>query len=188
MVLLGIFAGVFLICCWLVVNKRIDKVDQAFSQWVIQHRKRWLTKMFHFFTALGKGLPSVCICLLLWLAPSKDEIALPVTISILFAGGSSRLLKPWIARTRPRESRLVEESDFSFPSAHALGSAALYGGVAFHAVAIFPIYGTLLFVVCFFLVFLIGFSRIYLGIHYASDVVGGWALGLFFAMLTYLFL
>jgi undecaprenyl-diphosphatase len=88
---------------------------------------------------------------------------------------TNRLLKPWVHRSRPCAAFpavLTPDGDrgtFSFPSAHAANSAgaAVVAGLNFPNLAA-PAGA---------LALLIGLSRIYLGLHYPSDALGGWALG-----------
>jgi undecaprenyl-diphosphatase len=102
---------------------------------------------------------------------------------VIAAGGSVMfilLLKALFARPRPYfEQPLLLETYYSFPSGHAMEAVVLYGTLAYFAVLALRtwraraavILGTSL------LVLLIGFSRMYLGVHYFSDVVAGYAAG-----------
>ena len=82
--------------------------------------------------------------------------------------------------TRPRPllwPRLITETSYSFPSGHALGSVVLYGFLAYVFAAQFPtlsrgIYGTAIGIIV-----AIGFSRLYLGVHYPSDIAAGYTVG-----------
>lgn len=85
-------------------------------------------------------------------------------------------LKPMIARPRPDlwRPRLVAETGFSFPSGHALASAAFYPLLAW---ASLRLRRGAFFVLAFGLPLFVGFGRLYLGVHWPSDVLAGWALG-----------
>jgi undecaprenyl-diphosphatase len=98
------------------------------------------------------------------------------------------LLKLLIARPRP-PGDLVEVLDaatgLSFPSGHAMGSAAVYGCLAFAAwtsVSVRSLRSALVAVLGAVAI-AVGLSRVYLGVHWFSDVLGGWAAGLFFVTL-----
>jgi undecaprenyl-diphosphatase len=90
------------------------------------------------------------------------------------------LLKEFIHRTRPDTVYVtaMKFKSYSFPSAHALGATIIFGLLAYLAHRNLPPPWNL---VCpgllLGLIFLIGVSRIYLGAHYPSDVIGGWLLG-----------
>ncbi|MBI4057592.1 MAG: phosphatase PAP2 family protein [Elusimicrobia bacterium] len=66
---------------------------------------------------------------------------------------------------------------YSFPSGHALGAMVCYGWLAWLLAKSFPQHQTKIFAVSGILIFLIGFSRIYLGVHWPTDVLAGWLLG-----------
>lgn len=85
------------------------------------------------------------------------------------------LLKLFFARPRPNYPRLIEESGYSFPSGHAMGSLMFYGLLIYFLwqskfSKTLKVIGTIILTL---LIFLIGISRIYLGVHYPSDILGG---------------
>jgi len=92
----------------------------------------------------------------------------------------NQIVKHIVRRPRPSVLRLVDESGYSFPSGHSMVSVALYG------IIVYTIYKNvknkyvkwISIVLLSLLVLLIGFSRIYVGVHYFTDVVGGFTLGL----------
>lgn len=92
----------------------------------------------------------------------------------------NQIVKHLVRRPRPSVLRLVNESGYSFPSGHSMVSVALYG------IIVYTIYMNvknkyvkwISIVLLSLLVLLIGFSRIYVGVHYFTDVVGGFTLGL----------
>jgi len=88
----------------------------------------------------------------------------------------------WIFhRTRPNEALALIPSDgYSFPSGHATMSVIFYGLIAYFLVSFVfrrRLWKMLSLFAFFLLIFLIGFSRIYLGVHWTSDIIGGWFLG-----------
>ncbi|MBO1304677.1 phosphatase PAP2 family protein [Enterococcus sp. 669A] len=174
----------FLLVLILVQGQNIQPADVAFSQKVITYRKAGLTKMFLFFTKLGKAVPTLLICLLLVLIPqTRTTIALNVGINVVATTGLTFIIKRIFKRERPRDNRLVEETDHSFPSGHSSTAATLYIGIFLNAL-LFMNAAWWLAVPAFLLSFLVGFSRVYLGIHYFTDVLGGWFLGLTIAFVV----
>lgn len=173
---------IFVASLSLVLSGKGDPFDFRVSAAIISKRRSSLTKIMHFFTEIGKGVPTTVIIASLFFM-LKSSVTLPKiaafsTISTLFIG---KALKNLIQRVRPTENRLVEEKDFSFPSAHALSSAALYGSIALNSTMLAPSLHLSTILLCILLIFCIGFSRVYLGIHYLLDVIGGWSLGLVIA-------
>lgn len=87
------------------------------------------------------------------------------------------LLKQWYARARPVfQHPLVIEANYSFPSGHAMMSLIGYGMLAYFALLALRLPGARALVVAgaAFLIFMIGLARIYLGVHFFSDVIGGY--------------
>lgn len=101
----------------------------------------------------------------------------------LVAGGTlvvGSLLKLILRRDRP-VTEYVEHmfiDSFSFPSGHAAGSVPIFGLIAYLAAAMYQPWGALAAALIAVVTVLIGVSRVYLGAHYASDVLGGWVVGL----------
>ncbi|HEV3261765.1 MAG TPA: phosphatase PAP2 family protein [Gemmataceae bacterium] len=112
-------------------------------------------------------------------------------VAAAVAGGMllSWLIKAEIRRPRPKtRHELVSSmfaSDYSFPSGHSMMSAVVYLTLALIFTAVIRRWKVRVFVIgsSLLLVGLIGLSRMYLGVHYPSDVLGGWAGGLVWALL-----
>jgi undecaprenyl-diphosphatase len=91
----------------------------------------------------------------------------------------SAVLKRWFRRMRPETARVIGVHNYSFPSGHSFGSALVYGLLAVLAATQLPgPEGRVVAGLFSLMVLGIGLSRVYLGAHYPSDVVGGWVLGL----------
>jgi undecaprenyl-diphosphatase len=95
------------------------------------------------------------------------------------------LLKLAFARPRPDEMwRMAHASGYSFPSGHAMASASIYGAIALVLCTLFPRLRLPIAITTIALVFAIGASRVYLCVHYSSDVMAGWIVG---SVLPFLF-
>ena len=132
------------------------------------------------FTLLATGY-----CLLL-----RDGSAARLILAAA-AGGAllSSGLKWGLGRARPDiVPHLVEVSSLSFPSGHAMLSAAIYLSVGAVAAQVTPFHRTRLYLLgaALLVTGLVGLSRVYLGVHYPTDVLAGWAAGLAWAMLCWL--
>lgn len=139
-----------------------------------------LTSVMKFFTFIGSTKMVIILSLLIMLFLYKVlhhrlELIL-FTVVILGAAALNFLLKHLFHRMRPNLHRLIDISGFSFPSGHAMSAFALYGIVAFLLWRHIPTkWGrSLLIFISSFMILMIGISRIYLGVHYPSDIIGGY--------------
>jgi undecaprenyl-diphosphatase len=143
----------------------------------------WLTKVMTDLTALGgvTVLTLIVTLVVVYLTlRRKFRTALFVAASILGGWGLSSVLKLGIARPRPEVvQHLVEVTDMSFPSGHAMLSAITYLtlGAMLSRIEERPSLRLFFPLVAVVLTLIIGLSRIYLGVHYPTDVLGGWAAG-----------
>ena len=149
----------------------------------------WLPSAVRDVTALGS---STVLTLLVLVTASflalrrRFRSALLVLAATTLGALAVTLVKALIARSRPDlVERLMEEASHSFPSGHAANSAIVYLTLA---TLLFPVIrgwrmrGFVL-AVAMLLVALIGVSRVYLGVHWPSDVLAGWAFGSCWALL-----
>lgn len=174
---IGSFIG-FAIFLIMIQLGTMQRWEEAFALQIIQSRTPSLTRMMHFFTNLGKAFPTVAIALLLFAFPSsRADLAPKTSVSIFIVSAAAYLIKRIVRRDRPIDHRLVEEKDHSFPSAHAATSAAMYGTIALNLGQLVPSAVIPMTLLAILLSFMIGFSRVYLGIHFLTDVIGGWLLG-----------
>lgn len=144
-----------------------------------------------FITKLGNPLIVILIFLggflFLWWQKKRPEMIWFASNFLVIAGIINPLVKLLIMRARPTIPHLVTETSYSFPSGHAAGSMILYGSLFF----LMPILVrkkrlcTLLQFVMAFIIISVGISRIYLGVHYPSDITGGFLLSLSWLCLTY---
>ena len=110
-----------------------------------------------------------------------------LTVAIGGTGAVLFFLKEVVARARPPAAlQAYAETGFSFPSGHATMSLAFYGFLAYLAYGIFPAgrYRVAAGVIAGGLIWLIGFSRVYLGVHYPSDVAAGFIIAAVFLWLA----
>jgi membrane-associated phospholipid phosphatase len=99
----------------------------------------------------------------------------------------NQAMKLMFARPRPLLwPRLIQETSYGFPSGHALGSIVLYGFLAYLLVRRYPGQVRPIYGIAAGLISAIGFSRLYLGVHYPTDVLAGYAVGLIWLMLCIL--
>jgi undecaprenyl-diphosphatase len=157
------------------------RLDQTIYHWIPTIRALWLTKIMLAITYVGFALtylvlsPLISFCLY---KQKKILEAVFLNISLISAWALDDLLKFWFERSRPVGVELTAASGYSFPSGHAMVSMAFYGFLAFLLLSQRRSKRTKwLAAGLYILVFLIGFSRIYLNVHYTSDVLAGFLFG-----------
>ena len=149
----------------------------------------WLPSAVRDVTALGSttvlSFVVLATTLFLWLR-GRARTAVLVLVSTLLGGAAVTLIKALVGRARPDMiDRLMQETSNSFPSGHAATSAIVYLTLA---TLLFPVVReakmrAFLIGVALVLVGAIGVSRVYLGVHWPSDVIAGWAFGSVWALL-----
>lgn len=166
---------------WGIIGELDNEIGREFHE----ERRSWLTWVFIGITRLGDGWFIALVVLFVsgyFLIKRKDwKPALWYLLTVgLGAGVLNQFVKFIFQRPRPEDSlHLIEQGGYSFPSGHAMGSIIVYGALLF---LILRLSSHLLrnWVSAFFLLLLIGLigvSRVYLGVHYPSDIIGGYSLG-----------
>lgn len=131
-------------------------------------------------THLTDTLSVVAYCAVLLILPSRKQYGLPLTISALAGVAVYKPLKHIALRARPDKAlHLVEQGGYSFPSGHSVTSVLFYG------LAIYLLQKhckneklrRIMTAVCGFLIVFTGPSRIYVGVHWPTDVMTGWCVG-----------
>ncbi|MCF7824552.1 MAG: phosphatase PAP2 family protein [Candidatus Marinimicrobia bacterium] len=141
-------------------------------EWVLSIRAEWLTPIMKIFTFLGdEEFFLLFLPLAYWLW--RKDIMGRAGMVLLFTFVLNALIKGVFQIPRPESiSHLVQADDWSFPSGHSQAAMVLWGWLAWE---LKEKRGT---IVAAILIAGVGFSRIYLGVHYPSDVLGGFLLGL----------
>jgi undecaprenyl-diphosphatase len=148
----------------------------------------WMHEMVRDVTALGSfallGLIVTAVCLFLYLA-RKRSAAIFVLVSVLGGTALSTVLKLGYNRPRPDLVTMSEQFTASFPSGHAMLSAVTFLTLGALLARFAPTYRLQVFSIAGALVLtlLVGLSRLYMGVHYPSDILAGWCLGSAWALL-----
>lgn len=181
------FLSLFLLLCYQISNQEILSIDSFFiDRIVLNGRTDVLTTLFKIITFFSSVICLIVLAILVFLLLKRKE---EKKYFLGHLGGAviiSQGLKFLFQRERPLLIyRLVKETGFSFPSGHSMVGASFYGYLIYlilksklsKSEKVF--FSTLLSI----LVVGIGFSRVYLGVHYASDVLAGFCLGICYTSL-----
>lgn len=165
-----------------LAGKEIALFDEPLVGFIAQHRVSWLTTAMRDATLLGTGWFIVVLVLAAgFFLRVRARSWRPLLLLAVAAGGAGLLdliAKLVIGRARPPAVWMVGPvTGFSFPSGHA-SEAAVYGALAYLLARMCPAWQAkvLAWALAVAVSIIIGVSRVYLGVHWPTDVIGGWAL------------
>lgn len=171
----------FVLLAILMVTGNLQWFDDPIREWVYSIRNPALTEVLKVITYMGnwQTITLLCIVLLLF-RKTRLRYGVPVSAGAIFVTIFNRIIKLIFKRPRPEESlHLIEEGGYSFTSGHSITSMVVFG-LLIYLVRKYVrnrkaanILTAALAVPWIF----IGLSRIYMGVHFPSDVLAGWALG-----------
>ena len=167
----------FIIVMILVITNTIKPFDDAIYSFIIGFRSNGMDKFMKFITKFGNTKPVFAMLAITFLLVNmKNKILLGSNAVATL--GVNQVLKRIIRRARPDHLRLIKETGFSFPSGHSMISICLYGFLIYLCYT--KIKDKRIKIPCIvllsILILLVGISRIYVGVHYPSDVLGGYLL------------
>lgn len=166
----------FLLLAEDVFNNEIMKGDiigyKIISNYLIYDS---LTPIIKLITWFGSAICLIIITIVLFIALKNKKNSILIGINLIIITIINQILKFILQRPRPTEYRIIDETGYSFPSGHSMISMAFYGFI------IYLIYKNVknkylkitLITILSLLILMIGISRIYLGVHYTSDVCAG---------------
>ena len=181
---LGLCITLLLGLCWLfqeVWEKEVFGFDRSILLIIHQWSNPSLDSLMISVTRLGdpEWVVGVIVGTLCWLGLKRcyPEVIM-FTIACLGAFVLNSSMKVFFAKARPELwTRLIPETSFSFPSGHALGSIVLYGAIAYLLSRQVPKKSRLFYGIAIGIVTAIGFSRLYLGVHWPTDILAGYGIG-----------
>lgn len=190
--LLAVIPYILIRLLFIFAPEETARFDQSVTDFVIQFRNGIADIYFRLMTTLANEefviIAILVMLLVVVLAFRKWRVALIYLIGVVVGNlGVNSSLKNVFKRERPAEElRLVSESSFSFPSGHSFASAMIYPLTAYILMRYTGLgrYPRTVAVVVTLIVLSIGFSRIYLGVHFLTDVLAGYSLGYAFYYLT----
>lgn len=168
-----------------VLNKEPFAIDRWFIKHISYFRTSLINEVMKVITVFGGYItivPASLIVVIILLVQKRFDYLFTYIVSIIGGTLFFLVLKMTIQRNRPiTEKTLIEVEGWSFPSGHATMSVIFYGIIAYFIIKNIHSFklSVLLTILTGFIVILIGFSRIYLQVHYVTDVLVGYAGGIF---------
>ena len=178
-ILISILFIMFTIIMGLIFSDYIVSFDDNIYNIIFNIRNNFFDNFFKTITTFGNTITILCITIALLVFLSQKERYIAGT-TILLTVLLNQALKYILQRPRPNHMRLINQGGYSFPSGHAMISIAVYGFLIYFVAKkvkkMYLKYFTIRILII--LILGIGISRIYLGVHYPSDVLAGYILSL----------
>jgi len=165
----------FIILTIIVSINKIPSFDTQIQSFFLNIRNDNLTKIITFITNIGSASSLITLSLLILINIKNKKYPISIIINLISVFLISQLAKIIITRPRPIEINLIEASGYSYPSGHTMVSMAYFGFLAYLASIHIKnkILKNITITILITIPTLIGLSRIYLGVHYPSDVLAG---------------
>ena len=181
-IIVGIGIVIFSIIATLLLIDKITPFDNIIYNAIISLKSDSVTNFFKLITKLcnEKFIIIATVLIFIILLFKKKKIGFILTLNVLLCSGLNTLIKHIFLRPRPVGLKLIKQGGYSFPSGHSMMAVAFFGILIYLVCrskwkkSIKILLSSLLTV----LILLIGISRIYLGVHFASDVLAGFAIAL----------
>lgn len=167
-----------------LVHDKLKEFDTRVTSWFLSRRTDTITAYLTFVTHLGarNGYLAIIILLALFfiLRHRSRKFILQTVVVLALSTLSNIVLKEMFNRARPDIEHLVQVYTLSYPSGHAMSAMGFYGFLIFLVLRYRMnfLLKTIFVIILGFLILSIGISRIYLGVHFPSDVVAGFIGGL----------
>ncbi len=177
---------VFITLLVLLLTNNISFFDDFFYSIIIYFKNNFLTKIYKVFTFFCSVKFIIGFTILLVILIRNNKIKLFILCNLCGVVLLNQVLKRIIRRPRPTGINLIKENGFSFPSGHSMVSMAFYGVLIYliNKSKLNKETKLLLSLLLSILILFIGISRIYLGVHYASDVLAGFSLSLAYLIIS----
>lgn len=176
---------IFIILSILVLSKKDIAIDALVYNKISPLIKNNLTNNIKLLTYLGSGVVVIGITVFIIIFFKNKKYGLFLSIDLVLITIIQIILKNIFTRSRPLDIGLIKEKGYSFPSGHSLTSMAFYGLI------IYLIYNSklksqekIIYITLFSIfILIVGLSRIYLGVHFFTDVVGGFTFSICFLII-----
>ena len=180
-----IFNILFILCIVIFVTlllmynmDKLSTFDSTIYKYVTYYKNDIITNIAMLLSFLCSTWFIALICVFIMIVVKNKKIGFYTTLSVMLCYIFNVFIKNVVMRPRPVDINLVNEHGYSFPSGHSMGAISFYGFL------MYVVYRSnldnklkwLIYILNSLLILFIGFSRIYLGVHYPSDVIAGFSI------------
>jgi len=174
----------FIIVTIILCYGQTASIDTKIHNIILSIRNEKLTDIMLIITNICSIFWLTIITIIFAIFLKRKRISFYIITNLINTIFLSQVFKLLIQRNRPTEINIIEETGFSYPSGHSMISMAFFGLLAYLVYKNIANKFTkfLLITILIVVIALIGFSRIYLGVHYFSDVIGGFLISFAYLM------
>ncbi len=171
----------FCIICFLEITEEVFS-NELMKRDIVGYKlvNRYLISDFAtpiaiFITQFGGVIGLLVLATIAFILIRDKKIGIAIYLNLFCVGVLNQVLKHIVQRPRPNEFRIIDESGYSFPSGHSMASAAFYGFFIYLVYKKVKNKKMKIILITLLSIFIIaiGVSRIYLGVHYTTDVIAG---------------
>ena len=169
---------IFISICILISTKETLMIDNYMYRLIAETITPQKTKVLKIITTMVSPFVILPLVGLMFVFIKNKFVGLCMALNTVSIYVINNLAKLIFLRPRPTNLQLIKENGYSYPSGHAMIAAAFYGFIIYLVCSrinnkYFKLFITIILII---LILSIGFSRIYLGVHYFSDIIGGYLL------------
>lgn len=179
-ILIIILIVLFIILGILASFNLTSDFDNFIYNMIISLKNDNLTKIIKVITTLAntKSIILYNVLIVIYILIKKNRKLMIIPINSLLSVIINNIFKIIFRRDRPLLIALIDESGYSYPSGHAMISILFFGTLSYVIGKSNIKYKTLIRISLGIFIILVGISRVYLGVHYVSDIIGGYLLGM----------
>lgn len=171
--------SLFLLDLYFILSGCSKGIDSNVAIFFANHNNIVLTNIFKFisFICSPKFMILVNVCLFIFIILKKKYKLFLINVASIASVVVNNIIKIIIKRERPNFLALVSESSYSFPSGHSMISILFFGSIIYLVNKYNIKYKKTITILLSIFIILVGLSRLYLGVHFLTDVIGGYLCG-----------
>lgn len=185
-IILSLCLFIFGILVYELLKNNLYNFDEAVYSFIISFKSEWLTVFFGTITFLASPAFLIVFSILVFFVFKNKKYGVFSLLNLIFIVIFNQILKHIFERSRPFDWMIIKETGYSFPSGHAMVSMGFYGMFIYLVwrCDIKKTYKIIFTIIFGILAILICISRIYLGVHYASDIIAGFVISVSYLIIA----